>query len=320
MSGSHPLIILFAPDSFKGSITSVEVARALAQGWRTARPDDTLLLSPLADGGEGTVAAIDAAGGWRRASTTVRDPLGRRRRAQWLLSDDGSSAVVEMAEASGLSLVEPLERDAVAASSIGTGELLRAAIDAGATRIVLGIGGAPRPMADGGSSTRSAVQEERARVGQLEAPAPLLDGACECAALVAEEPSDSSNVSARALVDLDERPRGAQALAVDCPRHELFAGPTLSDQEHGRGRGGDLLNALKDGLYLRALAHDVAEALFDLLAEIRVLGIQSAVLVARGPHLERLGTLSRNSSESSGLVTKSQAPSRMASTAMSIVP
>ena len=133
MSGSRPLTVLFAPDSFKGSITSVEVARALAEGWRTARPDDTLLLSPLADGGEGTVAAIDAAGGWRRASTTVRDPLGRLHRAQWILSDDGASAVIEMAEASGLSLVEPLERDAVAASSIGTGDLLRAALDAGET-------------------------------------------------------------------------------------------------------------------------------------------------------------------------------------------
>ncbi len=148
MSGSRPLTVLFAPDSFKGSITSVEVARALAEGWRTARPDDTLLLSPLADGGEGTVAAIDAAGGWRRASTTVRDPLGRLHRAQWILSDDGASAVIEMAEASGLSLVEPLERDAVAASSIGTGDLLRAALDAGAKRIVLGIGGSA--TTDGG--------------------------------------------------------------------------------------------------------------------------------------------------------------------------
>ena len=142
------LTVLFAPDSFKGSITSVDVARALADGWRAARPDDELLLSPLADGGEGTVAAIEAAGGWQRWTTTVHDPLTRRIEADWLLSEDRRSAVVEMATASGLSLVEPLERHAVAATSVGTGELLRAALDQGATHIVLGIGGSA--TTDGG--------------------------------------------------------------------------------------------------------------------------------------------------------------------------
>ncbi len=66
--------LLIAPDSFKGSLTSVQVARALADGWAHARPQDEILLCPLADGGEGTLAAIEAAGGWQRRTSTARDP------------------------------------------------------------------------------------------------------------------------------------------------------------------------------------------------------------------------------------------------------
>ena len=141
--------ILIAPDSFKGSLTSVEVARALADGWRRARPGDEILLCPLADGGEGTLAAIEAAGGWVWQEATVHDPLGRPITARWLRSDDGTRAVVEMAEGSGLSRLAPVERDAVAASSIGTGELVCAALDAGVRHITLGIGGSA--TTDGGA-------------------------------------------------------------------------------------------------------------------------------------------------------------------------
>ena len=141
--------VLIAPDSFKGSLTSVDVARALADGWLRARPDDEALLCPLADGGEGTLAAIEAAGGWRRQTTTVRDPLGREIGATWLLSADGRRAAVEMAEASGLSRLALDERDCVAATSVGTGDLLRAALDAGVGSIVLGIGGSA--TTDGGA-------------------------------------------------------------------------------------------------------------------------------------------------------------------------
>ena len=143
------LAILLAPDSFKGSLTSVQVARALADGWARARPDDTIALCPLADGGEGTLEAVAAAGGWTWRETAVTDPLGRRIRARWLFDERDRRAVLEMAEASGLSRVAPLERDAVAASSSGTGELLRAALDAGARRLILGIGGSA--TTDGGA-------------------------------------------------------------------------------------------------------------------------------------------------------------------------
>jgi glycerate kinase len=141
--------ILFAPDSFKGSLTSVQVARALADGWARARRDDVALLCPLADGGEGTLEAIAAAGGWAWQTAEVHDPLGRPIEARWLRSVDGSRAVIEMAEASGLSRLAPGERDAVAATSVGTGEAIRAALTAGVTSIVLGIGGSA--TTDGGA-------------------------------------------------------------------------------------------------------------------------------------------------------------------------
>ena len=141
--------VLFAPDSFKGSLTSVQVATALATGWSKARPDDTTWLCPLADGGEGTLEAIAAAGGWTWQTAEVRDPLGRPIQSRWLRSTTGSRAVVEMAEASGLSRVGADQRDAIAATSIGTGDAIRAALDAGVTSIILGIGGSA--TTDGGA-------------------------------------------------------------------------------------------------------------------------------------------------------------------------
>ena len=140
---------------YKGTLTSVEVARALAVGWWRARPGDRVFTVPLADGGEGTLAAIEAAGGWRRVEATVRDPLKRPIRAPWLTRDDGRAAVVEMAVASGLSVVAPRERDAMRATSAGTGDLVRAVLDAGIRDIVLGVGGSA--TTDGGAGLLEAL-------------------------------------------------------------------------------------------------------------------------------------------------------------------
>ena len=147
------LRVLIAPDSFKGSLTSVEVAEALADGWRSARPGDVVMLAPLADGGEGMLAAIEATGGWTRESGEVADPLGRPISAAWLRQ--GDRAVIEMAAASGLSLVSLAEQDPVAATSRGTGELIRAALDAGCRDLVLGIGGSA--TTDGGRGLLEAL-------------------------------------------------------------------------------------------------------------------------------------------------------------------
>jgi glycerate 2-kinase len=164
--------VLVAPDSFKGSLTSVEVARAIATGWSRARPRDTLVLSPLADGGEGTIAAVEAAGGWVRELATTRDPLGRTITSRYLRSMDGDRAVVEMAEASGLSRVAATERDPIAATSAGTGDLIAAAIDGGAHHVTLGIGGSA--TTDGGRGLIEALDAWGRRLGDVD-----LDVACD---------------------------------------------------------------------------------------------------------------------------------------------
>jgi glycerate kinase len=151
--------VLIAPDSFKGSLTSVQVAEAVAEGWLRARPGDTVHLCPLADGGEGTLAAVEAAGGWQRVLADVHDPLGRPIGAAWLRSDDGSRAYVEMAQASGLSIVRPEDRDPVRATSMGTGEALRDAIETDVAHVTLGIGGSA--TTDGGRGMLDALDGAR---------------------------------------------------------------------------------------------------------------------------------------------------------------
>jgi len=141
------LRVLIAPDSFKGSLTSVQVARALADGWSRGRPEDTVALAPLADGGEGTLDAISAAGGWITLPAAARDPLLRPLSGRFLRQ--GPRAVVELATASGLSRVAAGERDGIAASTFGTGQILAAAIGLGCRDIVLGLGGSA--TTDGGA-------------------------------------------------------------------------------------------------------------------------------------------------------------------------
>lgn len=157
MTGGAARTVLIAPDSFKGSLTSVQVAQALADGWARARPGDEIVLSPLADGGEGTLAAVAAAGGWTWQTATARDPLGREISARWLRSDDGTRAVIEMAEASGLSRLHVGERDPIGATSAGTGDLVRAALDAGVRSMVIGIGGSA--TTDGGRGMLEALED-----------------------------------------------------------------------------------------------------------------------------------------------------------------
>lgn len=148
-----PLRVLVAPDSFKGSLSSVEVAHALAAGWSRARPDDEVELAPMADGGEGTLDAVAAAGGWRTLPAAARDPLMRPIDGRFLRQ--GPRAIVELATASGLSRVTREERDAAAATTLGTGQILAAAIGLGCTEIVLGLGGSA--TTDGGTGLLTAL-------------------------------------------------------------------------------------------------------------------------------------------------------------------
>ena len=146
--------LVIAPDSFKESLSAEEVASAIARGWQSVYPDADIHLCPMADGGEGTVDAVLAASGGERRELTVRGPLGQPVQAHWGWLEDGQ-AVIEMAAASGLHWVEPAQRDARVTTSYGTGELILAALDAGARRIILGIGGSATN--DGGAGVLEAL-------------------------------------------------------------------------------------------------------------------------------------------------------------------
>jgi len=133
--------VIVAPQSFKGSADAVAVASAIAGGIRRAWPGAHIEEMPLADGGEGTVRALVTATNGSLRRSHVHDPLDREIDAEWGVLGDGTTAVVEMAAASGLPLLEPSERDARITSTRGTGELILAAAASGAHRIVIGIGG-----------------------------------------------------------------------------------------------------------------------------------------------------------------------------------
>lgn len=147
------LRVVVAPDSFKGTFSSVAVAVAMAEGWQVVRPQDQVELVPLADGGEGTLDAVEASGGWLRLPVAARDPLMRPLSASFLRDRD--RAVIELAAASGLSRLAPHERDALAASTFGTGQILAAAIGLGCREIVLGLGGSA--TTDGGCGLLAAL-------------------------------------------------------------------------------------------------------------------------------------------------------------------
>ncbi|MGV4709907.1 glycerate kinase, partial [Burkholderia pseudomallei] len=146
--------IVIAPDSFKESLTAVETARQIEAGFREVFADADYRCLPIADGGEGTVDALVAAAGGERRGASVADPLGRPTRAAFGILPDGT-AVIEMAEASGLHLVAPDARDPRVTSSRGTGELIRAALDAGARRFIVGLGGSATN--DGGAGMLQAL-------------------------------------------------------------------------------------------------------------------------------------------------------------------
>ncbi|WP_243320280.1 glycerate kinase [Geothrix sp. SG200] len=147
--------IIVAPDSFKGSVSALGVAEAMERGIHAVFPAAEVVKVPIADGGEGTVEALVAATGGRLMHTEVRGPLGEPVRAHWGISGDGGTAFIEMASASGLPLVPKELRDPRVTSTFGTGELMKAALDAGLRAIVIGIGGSATN--DGGTGMARAL-------------------------------------------------------------------------------------------------------------------------------------------------------------------
>jgi glycerate kinase len=147
---------LLAPDAFKGTYSATDVASAIAAGLSAADGSAVLDLCPVADGGEGTMEVLVAARGGRITSAAAHDPLGRAISAALGWLQDGATAVVEVASATGLGLIQPHERNAEAASTRGTGELIAAAVSAGAARVLVAAGGSA--STDGGEGAIQAIE------------------------------------------------------------------------------------------------------------------------------------------------------------------
>jgi len=147
--------IVIAPNAFKESLSAWEASRALRTGLRRALPAAELILAPVADGGDGTVETLVRVTGGRMRRARVDDPLGRPIQAGYGVLGDRKTAVIEMAAASGLRLLAPTERDPMRASTRGTGHLIRAAVERGSRRFILGVGGSA--TTDGGAGMAHAL-------------------------------------------------------------------------------------------------------------------------------------------------------------------
>jgi len=211
--------IVVAPDSYKGSVSAVEVALAMERGILTVFPSARVRKIPIADGGEGTVEALVTATGGQYRSNEVAGPLGERIFAAWGVLGDGKTAVIEMATASGLPLVPADRRDPRKASSYGTGELIRAALDAGLRQIIIGIGGSATNDAGAGMARALGARFLAADGSQL------ADGGAALAALVGID-----------LSGLDSRLQETE-ITVACDVDNPLCGPRGASAVFGPQKG-----------------------------------------------------------------------------------
>ena len=240
--------VVIAPQGFKGNLTALQVSQAIDRGIRRVLPDVVTSLVPMADGGEGTTQAlIDALGG-EMVPVEVTDPMGGRVLAHWGFLSDGVTAVIEMAVASGLSLVPPEKRNPLSATTYGTGELIRHALERGCRKFIIGIGGSATN--DGGAGMAQALG---ARLLDAGGKAIALGGA----ALSSLEHIDVATLDSR-LADCD--------ILLACDVDNPLCGPNGASCVYGPQKGAtDKMVAQLD----KALAHyaDVVER--DLGIDIR---------------------------------------------------
>ncbi len=196
---------LVAPDSFKGTFAAAEVAEAIAAGIEAAGSEADRC--PVADGGEGTTEVLLGALGGERRTARVHDPLRRPIEASFGLLGDGETAIVEAAQASGLPLLAPEERDPERADTYGTGELIAAAFATGASRVLLAVGGSA--TTDGGRGAIEALRENDA--GRIEVLCDVRTSYEDAARIFAPQKGASPGAVERLSARLD-------ALAAELPR------------------------------------------------------------------------------------------------------
>jgi glycerate 2-kinase len=234
-------VIVVAPGAFKGALAPAAAARAIAAGVRLELPGVPVRSIPVADGGEGTTDALVAATGGRLRTVDAHDPLGRPIRAA-IGQLPGARAVVELAQASGYERVAPEERDPEGATTYGTGELVRAALDMGARTILIGLGGSA--TTDGGLGLARALGARALGAGGDE-----LTGAA----------GDMARVSELDLSAVD--PRLAEVtIRVACDVDNPFHGPSGAARVFGPQKGADAAAVERLDAGLRALAGAIGRA------------------------------------------------------------
>lgn len=266
--------ILIAPDSFKGSLTAREVAEAMAAGLREVLPAATLLLHPISDGGEGLVDILTPALSGEERVTEVAGPLaGQRVEARWGYCPDTGTAIIEMAQAAGLWLVPESLRDPKTATTYGVGELIKAALDAGARSFVMGIGGSATN--DGGAGMAEALG---ARFLDA-AGAPLGRGG---AALQSVAVVDVSG--------LDQRLKGTRFIAA-CDVHNALTGPEGASVIYGPQKGASPsdVELLNDALeqYRKILVRQLGVDVQSIPGSGAAGGLGAGLSVFCGARLER---------------------------------
>jgi len=228
--------VLIAPDKFAGTLTAVEAAAAIAEGWRRRRPDDELELVPMADGGPGFVDVLRASLGGDLLAATVSGPYGEPVPASVLMVE--GTAYVECAQACGLHLTPADQRDPERATSRGVGELVAAAVDSGARRVVVGLGGSATN--DGGAGLLAALGAEAE-------PADALDGG----------PAGLTSLRSVDLIKARERAQGVELVAasdVDNPLLGLIGATNVYGPQKGVAE--ERLQALDAMLEILAEATD----------------------------------------------------------------
>ncbi|KPQ29545.1 MAG: glycerate kinase [Marinobacter excellens HL-55] len=243
---SSRLRVVIAPDSFKECLAAEQVASAIARGWRRAAPEDQIVEVPLADGGEGTTLALTEARQGKLHSQEVTGPMGNPVTAHYGLVNDGDIAIVEVAEGSGLHCVPAASRNALEASSYGTGELMLAALAHQPTTLIMGLGGSA--TTDGGAGILQALG------------ARLLDSEGH------DIPRGGAGLSKLASLDLTpaiERLSGIR-LVVACDVNNPLLGPNGAAAVFGPQKGADARQVVQLDSNLRHFAQQVEQQGMDM--------------------------------------------------------
>jgi glycerate kinase len=265
--------VLICPQEFKGTLTAAEAGAAIQAGLARALPQAQLDVLPLADGGPGTVDILVRATGGSFHEATAHDPLGRPLRARWGSLGDGRTAVIEIAAASGIVLLAAEERDPARTTTFGTGEVLRAALDAGYRRLIVGVGGSATN--DGGAGMAQALG------------ARLLDADGR------DLPPGGAALARLARIDasgLDLRLREAEIIVASDVTNPL-CGPDGASLVYGaqKGASASLARGLDAALaqYAAIIRRDLGVDVIDVPGAGAAGGLGAGLVAFCGAHIER---------------------------------